>query len=479
MIVSLRSLTGASVDISEDVLGFLRGSLHGAALLAGDAGYDEARTVWNGMHDRRPGLVIRALDRDDIAVAVRFARDNGLLMAIRAGGHQIAGHAVVEGAVMLDLSGMRAVTVDPQRRTARVEAGCLLADVDRATQAHGLAVPLGINSTTGVSGLTLGGGFGWITRKFGMTIDNLVGAEIVLADGSAVRASESEHPDLFWAIRGGGGNFGVVASFDFALHPLGPQVMSGLVVHPIADAPALLAAFRDICAGAPDELTVWSVLRKAPPLPFIPEAWHGREVLIFAACYAGDMEAGERAMAGLRGLGAPIADVISPHPFAGWQAAFDPLLAPGARNYWKSHDFLDLSDDLIGVVLGAVAELPDPQSEVVLAHLGGAMARVAPDATAYPQRAAHFVMNVHTRWTDAAKDESCIAWARELFDAATPHAAGSVYVNFMPEDDAERIGRAYGGNMARLSRVKARYDPQNLFRANHNIPVAAAARAAE
>lgn len=479
MIVSLRSLTGASVDISEDVLGFLRGSLHGAALLAGDAGYDEARTVWNGMHDRRPGLVIRALDRDDVAAAVRFARDNGLLMAIRAGGHQIAGHAVVEGAVMLDLSGMRAVTVDPQRRTARVEAGCLLADVDRATQAHGLAVPLGINSTTGVSGLTLGGGFGWITRKFGMTIDNLVGAEIVLADGSAVRASESEHPDLFWAIRGGGGNFGVVASFDFALHPLGPQVMSGLVVHPIADAPALLAAFRDICAGAPDELTVWSVLRKAPPLPFIPEAWHGREVLIFAACYAGDMEAGERAMAGLRGLGAPIADVISPHPFAGWQAAFDPLLAPGARNYWKSHDFLDLSDDLIGVVLKAVAELPDPQSEVVLAHLGGAMARVAPDATAYPQRAAHFVMNVHTRWTDAAKDESCIAWARELFDAATPHAAGSVYVNFMPEDDAERIGRAYGGNMARLSRVKARYDPQNLFRANHNIPVAAAARAAE
>lgn len=474
MTISLRSLESGSVDISDSAIASLRGSLHGTALLAGDPGYDEARTVWNGMHDRRPGLVIRARDGDDIATAVRFARDNGLLLAIRAGGHQIAGHAVVDGAVMLDLSGMRAVQVDPQRRTARVEAGCLLADVDRETQAHGLAVPVGINSTTGIAGLTLGGGFGWITRKFGMTIDNLVSAEVVLADGSIVQASATEHPDLFWAIRGGGGNFGVVSSFAFALHPLGPQVMSGLVVHPIADAPTLLAAFRDICAEAPDELTVWTVMRKAPPLPFIPEEWHGREVLIFAACWAGDVEEGERALAGLRALGTPIADVISPHPFVGWQAAFDPLLAPGARNYWKSHDFLDLSDDVIRVVLDAVHDLPDPMTEVVLAHLGGAMARVPPDATAYPQRTAHFLINIHTRWADPAKDGACIGWARDLFDAAAPYAAGSVYVNFMPEDDAGRIAGAYGGNMERLGRVKARYDPANLFRTNHNIPVATA-----
>lgn len=479
MALSLRSLDIEHVNISDDAIGMLAKALRGAVLLAGDPGYEEARTVWNGMHDRRPGLVIRAIDREDIAVAVRFARDNGLVMAIRAGGHQIAGHAVVEDAVMLDLSQMRAIRVDPERRTARVQAGCLLADVDRETQAHGLAVPVGINSTTGIAGLTLGGGFGWITRKFGMTIDNLLAAEVVLADGSVVQASAREHPDLFWAIRGGGGNFGVVSAFEFALHPLGPQVMSGLVVHPIADAPALLAAFRDICAEAPDELTVWTVMRKAPPLPFIPQEWHGCEVLIFAACYAGDMAEGERAMAGLRGLGTPIADVISPHPFVGWQAAFDPLLAPGARNYWKSHDFLALSDEVIGVVLAAVGDLPDPQTEVVLAHLGGAMARVAPNATAYPQRAAHFVMNVHTRWSDPARDAVCIGWARTLFDRAAPHAAGSVYVNFMPEDDAGRIGCAYGANMERLGRVKARYDPQNLFRTNHNIPAAPARAAAE
>ncbi|MCP1337890.1 FAD-binding oxidoreductase [Futiania mangrovi] len=475
MNVTMRTLDGDTQTVSIEAVEALRSRLRGTAALPGEPGFDEARTVWNGMIDRTPGLAVRALGTSDIREAVAFARDNGLLIAIRAGGHQIAGHAVADGALLLDLSQMRSVHVDPQARTARVEPGCLLSDVDRETQLHGLAVPVGINSTTGISGLTLGGGFGWITRKFGMTIDNLISADVVTADGEILKASADENPDLFWALRGGGGNFGVVSSFEFRLHPVGPQVMSGLVVHPLEDAPDLLRHFRRICAEAPDDLTVWAVMRKAPPLPFLPAEWHGREVLIFAACYAGDMDAGELALRELRSLGTPVADVISPHPFTGWQAAFDGLLTPGARNYWKSHDFTELSDAAIETLLPAVEALPDPQCEVFIAHVGGAMARVASDETAFPQRDAHFTMNVHTRWEDPAKDAACIGWAREMFTALQPHAAGSVYVNFMPEDETDRLDGAYGGNMERLQQVKARYDPQNLFRVNHNIQPAARA----
>ena len=327
----------------------------------------------------------------------------------------------------------------------------------------------GINSTTGVAGLTLGGGFGWTTRKFGLTIDNLMSADVVTADGELVRASETEHPDLFWALRGGGGNFGIVTSFEFRLHPLGPEVLSGLLVHPLDEAEKLLPEFRRLANEAPDELTTWAVMRKAPPLPFLPAEWHGKEVLIFAACYSGDMAEGEKATKALRALGKPIVDVISPHPFVGWQAAFDPLLTPGARNYWKSHDFADLSDGAIGAMLSAVRALPSPECEVFIAHVGGAMARVSPDATAWPNRAAHFVMNAHARWRDKADDGACIAWARELSETAAPFAMGSVYVNFMPEDESDRVETAYGANYRRLAEIKRRYDPDNLFRMNQNI----------
>ncbi|EPX82810.1 FAD-binding oxidoreductase [Salipiger mucosus] len=477
--IELNALDGGRVPISDEALDALGAGLRGEVVIEGAPGYEAARTIWNGMIDRRPGLVVRALGAGDIRAAVNFARDNGLRLAVRAGGHQIGGLAVEEGSLLLDLSQMRSVHVDPEARTARVEPGALLGDVDRETQVHGLALPVGVNSTTGIAGLTLGGGFGWITRKYGMTIDNLISADVVTADGSILRASENAHPDLFWAIRGGGGNFGVVASFEFRLHAVGPEVLSGLVVHPIAEAPALLKEFRAICDEAPDELTVWSVMRKAPPLPFLPEEWHGKEVLIFAACYAGDMAEGEEAMRGLRALGNPIADVISPHPFVGWQAAFDPLLTPGARNYWKSHDFITLGDGTIDTILSAVNTLPDPQCEVFVAHVGGAMARVPSGATAFPQRDAHFTMNVHTRWSDPAKDEACIGWARDLFDRCAPDAAGSVYVNFMPEDEDGRLGEAYGGNLDRLREIKATYDPGNLFRVNHNIRPASMAQAAQ
>jgi FAD/FMN-containing dehydrogenase len=361
------------------------------------------------------------------------------------------------------------VRVDPAARRAKVGPGATLADVDRETQAFGLAVPTGINSTTGIAGLTLGGGFGWLTRPFGMTVDNLVGADVVTAEGALVHADARENPDLFWAIRGGGGNFGIVTSFEFKLHPLGPEVFSGLLVHPFAEAKTLLRQYRDVVAGAPDELTVWTVMRKAPPLPFIPAEWHGREVLIFAACFAGSNADGERATKQLRGLGKPLADVLGPHPFVGWQAAFDPLLAPGARNYWKTHDFTELSDGAIDIVTDAVAHLPGPECEVFIAHVGGAMARVAPDATAYPFRNAHFIMNVHARWRDRADDEACLKWARGLYRAAEPFATGSAYVNFMPADEPDRIAKVYGDNYRRLVEVKRRWDPKNRFRMNQNI----------
>jgi FAD/FMN-containing dehydrogenase len=359
--------------------------------------------------------------------------------------------------------------VDPALRLAAVGPGATLGDVDRETQAFGLAVPVGINSTTGIAGLTLGGGFGWLTRRYGMTVDNLVGADVVTADARLMRASEKENPDLFWAIRGGGGNFGIVTAFDFALHPVGPEVFSGLVVHPFSRARELLKEYRRVVADAPDEMTVWSVMRKAPPLPFIPEEWHGREVLIFAACYAGALEEGERAAAPLRALGEPIADVLGPHSFVGWQSAFDPLLTPGARNYWKTHDFTELSDGAIDTLVEAVSNLPGPECEVFIAQVGGAMSRIPPDATAYPDRNAHFIMNVHTRWRDATEDDGCIAWARDLFKATTPFATGGGYVNFVPGDEPERVEKLYGTNYARLVEIKRRWDPQNRFRMNQNI----------
>lgn len=302
--LTIRTLD-ATRTLPTETIAALQAAMRGAVALPGQDGYDAARTIWNAMIDRRPAVVARCLGAADVIQAVKLARRENLLVAVRGGGHNIAGAAVCDGGLLIDLSLMRSIRVDPAERTARVEPGATLADLDRETQAFALATPVGINSTTGIAGLTLGGGFGWTTRKFGLTIDNLLSADVVTAEGELVRASEKEHPDLFWAIRGGGGNFGIVTSFEFRLHPLGPQVLSGLVVHPLAEAETLLPAYRRIADEAPDELTIWSVMRKAPPLPFLPAEWHGKEVLIFAACYAGDVAEGEKATRPLRALGRP------------------------------------------------------------------------------------------------------------------------------------------------------------------------------
>jgi FAD/FMN-containing dehydrogenase len=467
--MSLINLQNGITMISAATIEAFAARLRGRVLIATDAGYDEARTIWNGMIDRRPGLIVQCAGAADVVNAVRFAAENRLLVAVRGGGHNIAGNAVCDGGMVIDLTPMKSVRVDATTKTAWVEPGATLADLDVETQAFRLALPTGINSTTGIAGLTLGGGFGWITRKFGLTIDNLLSADVVTANGELVRASPTEHRDLFWAIRGGGGNFGVVTAFEFRLHELGPDVLSGLVVHPFAEAESVLQQYRQALENAPDELTCWVVMRQAPPLPFIPAEWHGKEVVVLAMCYCGDLEAGEKAVAELRAIGNPIADVVSPHPFVGWQQAFDPLLAPGARNYWKSHDFMELSDQAIGILTESIRQLPGPECEVFIAHVGGAAGRVAAEETAFPQRNSHFVMNVHGRWRDAAMDQACIDWARHLFEAAKPYAAGTAYVNFMPEDEMDRVEAAYGANYGRLVEVKRHYDPLNLFRMNQNV----------
>ncbi|HTP51863.1 MAG TPA: FAD-binding oxidoreductase [Anaeromyxobacteraceae bacterium] len=468
--VILKTNDGGTTTLAAEVVAAFRGQLRGALCLPGEPGYDQARTIWNAMINRRPGAIVRSAGAADVIRAVKLAREHRLLLAIRGGGHNIAGNAVCEGGLMVDLSQMKSVRIDPVGRTARVEPGVTLGEFDREAQAFGLATPLGINSTTGVAGLTLGGGFGWISRKYGLSIDNLLSVDVVTANGDLVRASEKDDADLFWAVRGGGGNFGVATSFKFRLHPVGPEVLAGLIVHPFARAKELLEGYRRAVASAPEELTCWVVMRKAPPLPFLPKEVHGKEVVVLAVCYAGDLEKGRKAVAPLQALGKPIADVVGPSPFAGWQTAFDPLLTPGARNYWKSHDFVELSDGAIKVMLDYVGRLPSPDCEVFIGNLGGAVNRVPVQATAYPHRDIQFVMNVHTRWSDAANDKECISWARQLFDAMTPHATGGVYVNFMPEEESQRVSQgAYGANYQRLAKLKAKYDPENLFRMNQNI----------
>lgn len=468
--VNCKTVDGGNTNIDADAVAKLRGQVRGAVLLPSEAGYDKARTIWNAMIDRKPALIVRAVGAADVIQTVHFAHEHRALLAVRGGGHNIAGNAVCEGGVMLDLSAMKSVRIDPVARTARVEPGVTLSDFDREAQAFGLVTPTGINSTTGIAGLTLGGGFGWLSRKYGLTADNLISADIVTAEGTLLHVSENENADLFWAVRGGGGNFGVVTSFEFRLHAVGPMVLAGLIVHPFAKAKTLLQGYREIMANAPEELTCWFVSRKAPPLPFLAPEVHGTEVLVLALCYCGDLEAGQAAVAPLRALGTPLADVVGPMPFAGWQTAFDPLLAPGARNYWKSHSFVSLSDPALDVIIDYVGRLPSGECEVFCGHLGGAINRVPAQATAYPHRDVNFVLNVHTRWRDAADDEKCIAWARGLFGDLTPHATGSVYVNFMPEEEAQRVRQgAYGVNYARLIELKKKFDPGNLFRMNQNI----------
>ena len=443
--------------------------VEGSLILPGEPSYDEARRIWNAMIDRKPAAIVRCKTEADVVESVNFARNNGMRLSIRGGGHNIAGHAVCDGGLVIDFSDMKTVQVDGAKRRASVQPGALLSDFDRAAQAHGLATPLGINSTTGVAGLTLGGGFGWLTRKYGLTVDNLRSARVVTAQGVIVQANEAENPDLFWGLRGGGGNFGVVTEFEFNLHPVGPNVFSGLMVFALEEAPIVLRRYRQFVAAAPDELSVWVVLRQAPPLPFLPPKVHGQAVCVLAICHLGGEDEGRKSIRPLESFGRVLGQHVGMQPFVGWQQAFDPLLTPGARNYWKSHNFAELKDGALDFMVEYAGRLPSPHCEIFIGQLGGQAARVAPEATAYGNRDANFVMNVHGRWETAAEDQSGIGWAREFFQAAAPFATGGAYVNFLTAEEDARVQSAFGPNYPRLQQLKNKYDPKNVFQLNQNI----------
>jgi FAD/FMN-containing dehydrogenase len=456
-------------NISTETTEKLKSIVKGQVILPGDQSYDEVRKIWNAMIDRRPAVIVQCAEANDASHAIAFARENGLEISIRGAGHNIAGNAVCEGGMMIDLSTMTKVSVDAAKRRAYVEAGATLADFDEAVQKHGLATPVGINSTTGISGLTLGGGFGWLTRQYGMTIDNLVSAEIITAKGKKIRASDNENANMFWAIRGGGGNFGVVTKYEFKLHPLGPEILAGLIVFPFEQAKQVLTQYREFIDSAPEELNVWVVLRQAPPLPFLSKEVQGKEVVVLAVFYSGDAAQGKKLIEPLRGFGDPHGEHISAQPYTEWQKAFDPLLTPGARNYWKSHNFTDLSDGALNTIIEFAGKLPTPQCEIFIGLIAGAANRVPADAMAYGHRDAKFVLNVHGRWDEATEDERCIAWARSFFEASAPYASSGAYVNFMTEDESDRVAAAYGTNYARLVQIKKQYDPENVFHLNQNI----------
>ena len=447
----------------------LKSMIKGSVLMPGDPVYEEVRQIWNAMIDRRPAMIAQCADADDVAPAIAFARRNKLEISIRGAGHNIAGNALCNDGLTIDFSKMKNVRVDAAKRRAYVEPGASLADLDEATQRYGLATPVGINSTTGIAGLTLGGGFGWLTRKYGMTIDNLVSVEIVTAEGKQLHSNETENADLFWAIRGGGGNFGVVTQFEFQLFPVGPEIFAGLMVFPFSQAKRILNNYRQFVKSAPEELNVWVVLRKAPPLPFLPENVHGREVVVLPIFYSGAAAEAEKLIAPLRAFGEAHGEHLGVQPYVAWQKAFDPLLTAGARNYWKSHNFTELADGAVNAIIEFAGKLPSPQCEIFIGLIAGAPNRIAPDAMAYGHRDAKFVLNVHGRWNEAKDDQTGIGWARDFFKASAPYASAGAYVNFMTAEEGDRVITAYGANYDRLVRIKKRYDPDNIFHLNQNV----------
>jgi FAD/FMN-containing dehydrogenase len=446
-------------------------TFRGQLISADDADYHIARAVWNGAIDRRPRLIARCIGNADVVTAVRFARDHDLEIAIRGGGHNVAGTAVCDDGIVIDLSAMRAVRVDPADRRAWVQGGALWGDVDYETQAHGLATTGGIVSHTGVAGLTLGGGIGFLMRKYGLTSDNLLAAEVVTADGSVVRASSDEHPDLFWALRGGGGNFGVVTSFEFRLHPVGPTVMAGPVFWAADDAIEVLRFYRDFVRDAPDELGTIVRFGAIPPLPVIPEHLHWRPAVMVGTCYAGPIEDGEQVLRPLRAFRTPLLDLVGPLPYVEFQSAMDSTVAHGWHYYWKSTHLPELSDDLIDVITGHAFSCSSPRSYVLMFHLKGAVGRVAEGATAFGNRQASHAITLDGVWRPGENfGDRDTAWAREFFAALSRFREG-VYVNFLGGDeDTERVREAYGDSVYdRLVDVKTTYDPDNIFHHNQNI----------
>lgn len=458
----------------------LADSFHGEILTPGDPGYDDVRRVWNASIDRQPALIVRPWGVADVMAAVRFGRERDLLVAVRGGGHSIAGHSTCDGGLVIDLGLLKGIRIDPSARRAEVQPGVVWKELDRETQAFGLAVTGGLISSTGIAGFTLGGGIGWLQRRCGLACDNLLSADLVTADGSFLRASEDENADLLWALRGGGGNFGIVTSFELGLHPIGPEIVAGLVFYPAERVPEVLGFFRDFYAEAPDALTLAAVLRKAPPAPFLPEHVHGQPIVVIGAVYAGAPgHQADRALAPLRGLGRPIVDLVAARPYVQMQSILDASWTPGFQNYWKSEYLSGLPEGAIEVLADHLATITSPLSDFKFPYLGGAVGRVGENDTAYGHRDAPFILNINARWTDPQDSDPHIEWARGLWQAMQPYSGGGTYTNFMSADDAARVPDAFGSaKYARLARIKGQYDPTNFFRLNQNIePEGAAVRA--
>ncbi len=447
----------------------LRAEFRGALLQPGEEGFDESRRIWNGAIDRRPALIARCAGADDVTAAVRFARDRGMLVSVKGGGHAVAGHAVCDGGLMIDLSLMKRVQVDPAARTARVAAGVVWSELDRATQPFGLAVTGGQISHTGVAGLTLGGGLGHLMRKIGLTVDSLAAVDLVTADGERMHVDAISEPELFWGLRGGGGNFGIVTSFDFRLHPVGPMVLGGPIFWPLAQAPEVLGYLREFAASAPDELGITVVARLAPPMPFLPPEQYGQPVLGLLLVWAGDMAEGQRVIAPLRSIGTPLCDVVRPLPYVAIQSMLDGGAQPGMHYYWKSHRLPVLNDDVVGTMMDAIDTVPTPFSQISGWAMGGAVSRVDAGATAVGEREVGFELNITASWTPSDPEgEQHRTWVRKQWEALSPHSVG-VYANFLSDEDADGVAAAYGSRLHRLTALKDRYDPTNFFRLNANV----------
>ncbi len=456
--------------LSEAAVDELQASLRGQVVAPQDPAYDERRQIWNGAIDRRPCLIASCTGTRDVIEAVRFARRHGLPLSVRGGGHNIAGLAVWDGALMVDLSPMKGIHVDEQNRTARAQPGVVWGDYDHETQAFGLASPGGLQSTTGIAGFTLGGGFGWLSRTYGLACDNLVEADVVTADAELVRASADENEDLFWGIRGGGGNFGIVTSFRYELHPVGPEVMCGVAFFPESQAVKVLTFLRDFTPSAPENIFAGCILRTAPAVSFLAPEIHGTRVISLGMFYAGPADEGEAALKPLRTFANPVADTVQRRPYTAWQQILDNGWGPGAKNYWKAEYLKVPDDDAVETVADHFSRISSPNSDIKLSGLGGVISKTAPEDTAYTHRNAPFILNINTRWETGDPDEH-IGWTRDFWSAMRPHSAGGVYVNFLGQEGAERVREAYGpAKFGRLTALKRKYDPTNFFRINQNIP---------
>ena len=469
--IDIAGLEGGQVTLTPEALGDLDSRLTGRLLRPGDQGWDDAVRVWNAMAAKVPALIVQPASANDVAAAVGFARDHGLLLSIKGGGHNIAGTALADGGLTLDMSRLRGIVVDPAARTATVQAGCLLGEVDRETQRYGLATPLGFISEVGVAGLTLGGGLGYLTRRFGWTVDNLLEVEVVTADGRVRRASRDQEPELFWGIRGAGANLGVVTRFTYRLHPVGPSVYGGLIAWPFERAEEVMAAYRTLTAAAPRELATWLILLNAPPAPFVPAAWHGRRLCAFAVCHSGDPGDAERDLAPVRALGDPVFDLLGPQPYTEVQSYLDDTEPDGHHYYWRTEFLAGLEDGLLAGMRELFADCPIPEAELGVLHLSGALNERPADDGAVGNRDARYVLGVNGMWPpDEPGAGRFRQWVRDAGARLRPWSTGATYINFQTADEGDdRVRATYGPNYDRLVEVKRRYDPDNLFRANRNI----------